>query len=178
MEQWWWRKLDKARECDLQNITAEEIGMLELIRGIVNQALCREFLKQRDPTLDGLLQIAKNWQRATVVNKNMESTVDSRKTSSSNYKKGKTNDWKEKAENANKSSVKNPEKSNDKNPNDKSGGKMKCNRCRNPRCRSIHFGKPCWATDKTCDGCGKKGHVKPACPVSYTHLTLPTICSV
>ena len=85
VEQWWSRKLDKARECDLRNITAEQIGMLELIRGIDNQALRREFLKQCDPTLDGLLQIAKNWQRSTDVNKNMESTVDSRKTSNSNY---------------------------------------------------------------------------------------------
>ena len=65
VEQWWSYKLDKARECDLQNITAQEIGMLELIRGIDNQALRREFLKGRDPTLDGLLQIVKNWQRST-----------------------------------------------------------------------------------------------------------------
>lgn len=43
VEQWWSRKLDKARECDLRNITAKEIGMLELIRGIDNQALRREF---------------------------------------------------------------------------------------------------------------------------------------
>ena len=131
--------------------------MLELIRGIDNQALRREFLKQRDPTLDGLLQIAKNWQRSRDVNKNMESTVNSRKTSNSNYKKGKTNDWKaksdEKAENANKSSGKNPdksnhEKSNGKNPNDKSGGKMKCNCCGNK-----HPGK-CRFINKTCDNCG------------------------
>lgn len=67
--------------------------------------------------------------------------MDSQKTSNSNYKKGKTNAWKAKSdEKANKSSGKNPEKSNGKNPNDKSGGKMKCNRC-----GGEHSGKPCWA---------------------------------
>ena len=98
--------------------------MLELIRGIDNQALRREFLKQCEPTLDGLLQIAKNWQRSTDVNKNMESTVDSRKTSNSNYQKGKAKDWKkksdDKAENSNKSG---DNKSNGKSPDDKSNGK-------------------------------------------------------
>ena len=168
VEQWWSRKLDKARECDLRNITAEEIGMLELIRGIDNQALRREFLKQCDPTLDGLLQIAKNWQRSTDVNKNMESTVDSRKTSNSNYQKGKAKDWKkksdDKAENSNKSgdnksNGKGPDdKSNGKGPNDKSNGMKKCKRC-----GYEHSGKPCPANGETCLKCGKTGHFQAVC---------------
>ena len=67
VEQWWNRKQDKGRQCDLEQITAKDIRMLELIRGISSQALRKEFLKQKEPTLDTLIQIAKNWQRSTDV---------------------------------------------------------------------------------------------------------------
>ena len=48
--------------------------------------------------MDGLLRIARNWQVAADVEKNMETTsssVDARKTS--NYKKGTSTEWEEKA---------------------------------------------------------------------------------
>ena len=50
VEEWWSRKLDKARECQLERITLDEIGMLELIRGIESQTLRQDFLKHKDHT--------------------------------------------------------------------------------------------------------------------------------
>ena len=46
--------MDKARECRLNEITPDEIAMLELIRGIDSQKLRQEFLRQKEPTLEGL----------------------------------------------------------------------------------------------------------------------------
>ena len=45
VEEWWSKKQDKARECLLEDITKEEINLLELIRGVHNPNLRREFLK-------------------------------------------------------------------------------------------------------------------------------------
>ena len=61
VQQWWNRKLDKGWECDLDKITHNDIQMLELIRGIHSQMLRKEFLKEKDPTLEKLLrqQLAK-----------------------------------------------------------------------------------------------------------------------
>ena len=88
--------MDKDCQCDLEKITHKDIQMLELMRGIQSQPLRKEFLKQKDPTLETLLQIANNWQRSADVDKNMESNVDARKATSS-YKKGKQNEWKAKS---------------------------------------------------------------------------------
>ena len=85
VEEWWARKLDKARECRLNEITPDEIAMLELIRGIDSQKLRQEFLRQKEPTLEGLLQIAKNWQRSNDVNNNLEATTEARKALTSSY---------------------------------------------------------------------------------------------
>ena len=95
---WWVRKTDKARECNLEDITADDIQLLELIRGVHSFKLRQEFLRTKDPTLDGLLRIARNWQVASEVEKCIEtssSSVAARKTS--NYKKGKSTQWEEKA---------------------------------------------------------------------------------
>ena len=53
------RKTDKAGECNLEDITADDIRLLELIRGVHSFKLRQEFLT-KDPTLDGLLRIARN----------------------------------------------------------------------------------------------------------------------
>ena len=97
IKEWWARKLDKARECRLNEITPDEIAMLELIRGIDSQKLRQEFLRQKEPTLEGLLQIAKNWQRSNDVNKNLEATSKARKASNSSYQKNKADKWQSKA---------------------------------------------------------------------------------
>ena len=87
MEEWWSRKCDKICECTFATITANEISTLELIRRVNSTKLRQDFLTQKDPILDKLLQIAKNWQVAKDVEKGMESTVESLKMSS--YKQNK-----------------------------------------------------------------------------------------
>ena len=63
----------------------DEIALLELIRGIDSQKLRQEFLRQKEPTLEGLLQIARNWQRSNDVNNNLEATTEARKSLTSSY---------------------------------------------------------------------------------------------
>ena len=58
---WWVKKTDKARECQLDTITVDDLRLLELIRGMHLFKLRQEFLRTKDQTLDGLLQIARNW---------------------------------------------------------------------------------------------------------------------
>ena len=69
---WWVCKTNKARECNLEDITADDIRLLELIRGVHSVKLRQEFFRTKDPTLDGLLGIARNWQVASKVEKGME----------------------------------------------------------------------------------------------------------
>ena len=149
VEEWWSRKLDKARECQLERITQDEIGMLELIRGIESQRLRQEFLKQKDPTLDGLLQIAKNWQRSTDVNKNMEAT-DARKAFNSSYKRDKAKDWQNKSGG-----------NTDPNAGDKpSSRETLCGHCG----QRAHANRdPCPAKGQECGNCGKKNHFDSVC---------------
>ena len=71
--------------------------MMELIKGIDSQKLRQEFLRQKEPTLEGLLQIAKNWQRSNDVNKNLEATSKAQKASNSSYQKSKADKWQSKA---------------------------------------------------------------------------------
>ena len=52
VQQWWYRKLNKGRECDLEKIIHKDIQMLELIREIHSQALRKEFMKEKEPTLE------------------------------------------------------------------------------------------------------------------------------
>merc|ERR1712173_280841 len=83
---------------NLEAITTDDIKLLELIRGVNNFKLRQEFLGTKEPKLDDLLRIARNWHTADEVEKNMgssTSTVNAGKTSS--YKKGKNSQWEEKA---------------------------------------------------------------------------------
>ena len=57
--------------------------------------LRKEFLKEKDPTLEKLLKIGNNRQRSADVDKNMETSATVRQTTCS-YKKGKNNNWKAK----------------------------------------------------------------------------------
>ena len=140
---WWVRKTDKARECNLEDITADDIRLLELIRGVYSFKLRQEFLT-KDPTLDGLLRIARNWQVASEVEKGMEtssSSVDARKTS--NYKRDKSTQWEEKA----------------KSKEEQSQTKDSCGYCG----RSKHPTADWPAKEKDCKKCGKVGHFGSVC---------------
>ena len=148
VNEWWVRKTDKARECNLEAITADDIRLLELIRGVHSFKLRQEFLRTKDPTLKGLLQIARNWQVATEVEKGMEtSSVDARKTSS--YKKEKSAKWEDKA----------------KSKEEQSQSKEACGNCG----RSNHPRSECPAKDKECNKCGKKGHFGAVCRSKSTN---------
>ena len=151
MEEWWSRKCDKARECTFTTITADEISMLELIRGVNSTKLRQKFLKQKDPTLDKLLQIAKNWQVTEDVEKGMESAVESRKTSS--YQQDKSKKWQGKSgTDSAKGKVDNT------NPN-QSNQVLKCGWCG----KKSHPRDQCPARDKDCTKCGRKGHFQAVC---------------
>ena len=92
--EWWIRKKAKACKCELDKITKDDVMLLELIRGVRDNKLKEEFLKQKEPDLAQLVQIAERWQTASHVAKNMGmNTVNVQKTS--NYKAGKNAKWQE-----------------------------------------------------------------------------------
>ena len=64
--QWWNRKLEIAKQCDLEHMKPEELAMLQFMMGInrKEKKIRDEFLKQKDPKLGELLEIARNWQRS------------------------------------------------------------------------------------------------------------------
>ena len=80
--QWWNRKLEIAKQCDLENMKPEELAMLQFMMGInrKEKKIREEFLKQRDPKLKDLLEIAKNWQRSGDIGKDLDNHVEVKKT--------------------------------------------------------------------------------------------------
>ena len=141
---WWVKKTDKAREAQLETITADDIRLLELIRGVHLFKLRQEFLHTKDPTLDGLLQIARNWQVATEVEKDMDtSSIDARRISS--YKKDKSAKWEDKSKARDEQSQRDAKET-----------------CGN-RGKAKHPMAECPARDKDCNKCGKKGHYGVVC---------------
>merc|ERR1711951_179974 len=64
--QWWNRKQDIAKQCDLEHMKPDELAMLQFMMGInrKEKKIRDEFLKQKDPKLEDLLDIARNWQRS------------------------------------------------------------------------------------------------------------------
>ena len=106
--------------------------------------LRQEFLRTKDPTLDGLLQIAKNWQVATEVEKDMNtSSIDARRISS--YKKDKSAKWEDKSKARDEQSQRD--------------AKETCGNCG----KSRHPRAECPARDKDCNKCGKKSHYGVVC---------------
>ena len=95
--EWWVRKKAKEMECELHKIKLEDIRLLELIRGVRDSKLKEEFLKQKEPTLNQLLEIAGRWHTAAHVGKEMDGdSVIAKKTS--NYKAEKSDKWAKDAE--------------------------------------------------------------------------------
>ena len=143
--EFWARKLSKARECELDRIQRDDVLLLELIRGVSDPKLKEEFLRQRNPTLDGLKAIAEQWQSASYVSKSLNpesESVNIYKTSST-YKSEKFNNWKR-----------------DRNEQNSTRNISRCTRCNNTDCKSR---EECFARDKTCFKCGRVGHLEVVC---------------
>ena len=88
----WTSKLMKAKECDLENIDREAILLVELIRGVRDDKLRAEFLKQPNPTVKNLCAIAQNWQTASVTGKSFGlDSIHVNKAGISTYKLRRTN---------------------------------------------------------------------------------------
>ena len=123
------------------------------MRGIQSQPLRKEFLYQKDPTLETLLRIANNWQWSSDVDKNMESSVSIKKATSS-YKKGKQNNRKAK-------SASGPSPDDERvTPFPKPDTKV-VKQCRG--CGEDHPRKDCLAFKLMCHNCNKEGHIRALC---------------
>ena len=68
-EDYWDRKLIKAKHCDLAEITEETYQITELICGINNPKLRDEMLKIKDPTLDQLVTLGKSYDTSAHIQK-------------------------------------------------------------------------------------------------------------
>ena len=142
--EWWVRKKAAARECELEKITKDDVMLLELIRGVCDPKLKEEFLKQREPDLTQLVQIAERWQTASHVAKKMGlNTVNVQKAS--NYKAGKNEQWQRDVQNQTQS------------PSGK--GYETCGWCGSKK----HERDKCPARDKDCNVCKKTGHFGKVC---------------
>ena len=141
--EWWALKLTKGQDCDLENITRDEVLLLEMIRGVADLKLKEEFLKQQNPTLDGLKAIAEQWHSASYVSKHLNTESESVNVYKvkSTYKSQKLNDW----SHDNKSQSQNS---------------IDCTRCGDPKCKSW---SDCVAKDAECYNCEKIGHFAKVC---------------
>ena len=131
----------------LENITRDEVLLLEMIRGVADPKLREEFLKQQNPTLDGLKAIAEQWHSATCVGKHLgveSDSVNVYKVSRprSTYKSQKFDNWQ---------------------GDQKNSKGYDCLRCGNPRCKSLDT---CPAKDAKCYGCEGTGHYERVCSLN------------
>ena len=135
--EWWALKLTKGQDCDLEHITRDEVLLLEMIRGVADPKLREEFLKQQNPTLDGLKAIAEQWHSANYISKHLgNDSVNVNKVS--NYRSQKMSTWRQNSPHP-------------KNQN-------KCISCGNSKSHSV-----CPAKDVKCFNCGVVGHFEQHC---------------
>ena len=66
VSQWWDRKVEISKDCDLKKMTTDEICLLQFMLGIhkKEKRLKEEMLKIKEPKLDDLLVLAQNWERS------------------------------------------------------------------------------------------------------------------
>ena len=173
--QWWNRKKDIAKQCDLKSMKDYELAMLQFMMGInrKEKKLRDEFLKQKDPKLEDLLEIARNWERSDDLNRDLDNVkakkavvdrqesddedVVEAKKAMSNYRRDKDKSWKEKHRDSG---------TNDS-PNDNWSKqeeiKPTCSNCSKNPTPGGHGKDRCPALGRTCYGCGKEGHLIAAC---------------
>ena len=149
----------------------EELAMLQFMMGInrKEKKIRDEFLKQKDPKLEDLLNIARNWQRSVELSRDLDNvevendaigsqqccgqedtdsddeSVVNVKKNVSNYRRGKDDSWKEKH---------NRESGMSTNPNDNWSKqreiKLTCYRCSKNPTPGGHGEDKCPALEKTC----------------------------
>ena len=74
--------------CQLNNgINAEDLDVLEILRGVHSHELRKKLLEVRNPKPNELIKIARNWQHGKDMEKLFESTA--RGAKASDYKQGK-----------------------------------------------------------------------------------------
>ena len=61
---WWEKKLEKAQECMIMTMTTDNWLEMELIRGANDPKLKRRLLQERNPILNDMVCIARQWQSA------------------------------------------------------------------------------------------------------------------
>jgi len=135
----WASKLrKKAAEADLRNLGEEDLIALRYICGTSDKALREKFLNEANPTLGDLDRIA-------AAHEQTQSTMASLGASLHALQLGR---GREKKKHKDKSST----------------PKGRCFRCgfktTGPK---GHFAQDCPMKNATCNGCGQKGHTKPAC---------------
>ena len=153
----WTNKLMKAKECDLENINREAILLGELIRGVRDDKLRAEFLKQPNPTVDNLVAIAQNWQTASVTGKAFGlDSIHVNKAGISTYKSTKNERWRTKHRNQT-SQIENRTRSysRERDPSTK----RTCQGC-GGNCTDR---KKCPARDMKCFECNIVGHLGRVC---------------
>ena len=90
--EWWTKKKLKAQECELEKVTKDDVQLMELICGVYDSKLREEFLKIKEPTLVGLVEIAEQWQSASSIEKSLSSS-SSTAYKTSDYKADKRSNW-------------------------------------------------------------------------------------
>ena len=64
VSQWWDRKVEISKDCNLKKMTTDEICLLQFMLGIQKKEkkLKEEMLRIKEPKLDDLLVLARNWE--------------------------------------------------------------------------------------------------------------------
>ena len=148
---WWVNKKAKAQECEFEKMTKDDMLLLGLMTGVHDQKLKEEFQRQRDPTVEGLVAIATNWEYAEKNMRNMSSREARIDRTKSNYKDEKQKHWRRGQSQSGKQN------------HDRSQSKgRQCKYCgfSSPRCKGD---TKCPAKGQTCKGCQGKNHFISVC---------------
>ena len=95
-DDYWSHKMVLKDACQLTDgITAEDLDVLEILRGVHSGELRKELLKVRDPKPNELVKIARNWQHGKEMEKLCQSSA--RGAKASNYKQDKAEAQQKKA---------------------------------------------------------------------------------
>ena len=148
---WWVAKKSKARECELDKITQEDMMVLSLITGVHDPRLKEKFLRQENPTTETLVKIAESWQRAEQFSRDMG--PKGANISKTGYQRGQEEKW-------NRDRRGGRSQTPGRRGGPSSERKPLCKTCGDSRCKGK---KDCYAKDKNCKVCGKTGHFAKVC---------------